>query len=379
MFDATCDDSIRAWMQMTNYRAYLKGYASGSGPSKGELRLHAARRSGDPKKIAKALNTLPGAEGVGTKIPHLEGEETFGSTKRKLDVSIGDARDSHRPDKINFSQPRVRTRSTPTVSQFSGEEGEEARTNPSRHVTVAFESDCDTSKWHIGRISHKSNARCQAQQQRSNIKCMSKIAKRKKGTPAPTYRGRKEEYGSKREVLANFWFCPDDIARCLKGTKRRWVLDWPEVPEVWPLLSGTKLNREETLFLQHAGFCLQKQPILSPRRLFNMSGIFNPILFDHPLPKNSDVHPTVRNNKAIRRIANAPIAEQRNKWESAANIRGQILGVTLLPHPGFGAIVELETGIACNKNAYRVTMGQFPTCTCPNFVNMAVSAIGGWQ
>ena len=126
LFDATCDDSIRAWMQMTNYRAYLKGYASGSGPSKGELRLRAARRSGDPKKIAEALNTLLGAKSVGTRIPHLEGEETFGSTKRKLDVPIGDAGDSHRPDKINFSQPHMRTRSTPIVSQPSGDEGEEA-------------------------------------------------------------------------------------------------------------------------------------------------------------------------------------------------------------------------------------------------------------
>ena len=123
---------------MTNYRAYLKGYASGSGPSKGELRLRAARRSGDPKKIAEALNALPRAEGVGTKIPHLEREETFGSTKRKLDVPIGDAGDSHRLNKI-FSQPHVRTRSTPTVSQSSGDKGEQAQPNHSRHVTVAFE------------------------------------------------------------------------------------------------------------------------------------------------------------------------------------------------------------------------------------------------
>ena len=116
LFDTTCDDSIRAWMQMTNYQAYLKGYASRSGPSKGELRLRAARRIRDPKKIAEALNTLPRVEGVGTRIPHLEGEETFGSTKRKLDMPIGDAGDSHRPDKINFSQPCVRTRSTPSIS-----------------------------------------------------------------------------------------------------------------------------------------------------------------------------------------------------------------------------------------------------------------------
>jgi hypothetical protein len=43
-------------MQMTNYRAYLKGEASGTGPSKQELKLRAARRSGDPKKIEEALS-----------------------------------------------------------------------------------------------------------------------------------------------------------------------------------------------------------------------------------------------------------------------------------------------------------------------------------
>ena len=131
------------------------------------------------------------------------------------------------------------------------------------------------------------------------------------------------------------------------------------------------------MLLQHARFRLQERPVLSPRWLFNMSKVFSPILYDHPLPKNSDVHPTLRNNKAIRRIANAPTTEQRNKWESASNITRQILGVTLLPLPGLGAIVELETGSTCNKNAYQVTMGQFPTCTCPDFMNMAVSAIGG--
>jgi hypothetical protein len=41
-------------MQMTNYRAYLKGKASGTGSSRQELKLGAARRSGDPKKIAEA-------------------------------------------------------------------------------------------------------------------------------------------------------------------------------------------------------------------------------------------------------------------------------------------------------------------------------------
>jgi hypothetical protein len=103
LFAATCDDKIQAVMQMTNYRAYLKGKASGTGPLKQEIKLKAARRSGDPKKIEEALGQLPGVEVATTRIPHLEGEEFFGSTKRKLDLPPGDDGDSYRPDKANFS------------------------------------------------------------------------------------------------------------------------------------------------------------------------------------------------------------------------------------------------------------------------------------
>ena len=42
-------------MQCTNYYAYLKGDRSGAGPGKKELRLRAAQRSGDAKRIVAAL------------------------------------------------------------------------------------------------------------------------------------------------------------------------------------------------------------------------------------------------------------------------------------------------------------------------------------
>jgi hypothetical protein len=111
LFAATCNDKTQAVMKMTNYRAYLKNKAFGTSPSKQELKLRAARHSGDPKKIEEALNQLPWVEVATTRIPHLEGEEIFGSTKRKLDLPLGDDGDSHRPDKVNFSQPRVQIRS----------------------------------------------------------------------------------------------------------------------------------------------------------------------------------------------------------------------------------------------------------------------------
>jgi len=69
---------------------------------------------------------------------------------------------------------------------------------------------------------------------------------------------------------------------------------------MWPILTGTNLNHEETLLLQHMGFRLQEQPTLSPRQLFNMSKIFNTMMYDQPTFKNLDAYPTVRNNRSIR-------------------------------------------------------------------------------
>jgi hypothetical protein len=103
---------------MTNYRAYLCGGPSGKGPSKQDLKLKRAMASGDGKKIVEALSEMHGAEDICTRIPHLEGEEVFGSTKRKLDLPIGFEGDSHHPDKVNFSHPQVQTRFATTRVQL---------------------------------------------------------------------------------------------------------------------------------------------------------------------------------------------------------------------------------------------------------------------
>ena len=87
LFDATSDNNIHAWMQMINYHAFLKGHAPNL---EGELKLRGARHMGCPKKIVEAMNILVEAHGVGIQVSHLEGEKVFGSTKRKLNVPIGD-------------------------------------------------------------------------------------------------------------------------------------------------------------------------------------------------------------------------------------------------------------------------------------------------
>jgi hypothetical protein len=42
----------------------------------------------------------------------MAGEEVFGSHKRKADVPLDFEGESHRPDKVNFSRPRIATRSS---------------------------------------------------------------------------------------------------------------------------------------------------------------------------------------------------------------------------------------------------------------------------
>jgi hypothetical protein len=52
-----------------------------------------------------------GKDAQNYQILHLEGEEVFGSQKRKPDKPLGDKQESHKPYRINFICPRVKTRS----------------------------------------------------------------------------------------------------------------------------------------------------------------------------------------------------------------------------------------------------------------------------
>ena len=71
-----------------------------------------------PRVLANAISNIWGVQDFVTKEPHLEGEKVFGSQKRKADMLLGCEHDSHRHDKVNFSRPRVCTRSlvAPTTS-----------------------------------------------------------------------------------------------------------------------------------------------------------------------------------------------------------------------------------------------------------------------
>lgn len=368
LYEATQDDMIRAFMQITNYREWLKGGQRGKGPDKAALKLRAAASSGDPKLIAVAMKSFPGAGDLPDHSIVLEGAEIFGSTKRKLNLPPGSEFDSHRPDKVNYSIPKPNTRST-------RQRIEESLKSPQHHVSHAtrvMESNCDPKQWHIARLPKSSGRQCQALQSISGEACRTKISQGANGTPAPTYAGMKKDIRMGRNVEAEFFFCPDDIHRCVMGTKRPFVLHWPPVPITWPVKFGTNLTREEVLKLEDAGFQLQQQEALSPRQKFQTQ-VNIPILRSRfHVPDNMDAHPSMRFGKKCRRSPDAPSADHKNRWMSTGHMNGYyITGVTLVPHPGCGVVITIVND---KDKAYLVSISTIPQCTCEDFVGMSFKA-----
>ena len=104
VYHTTIDNFARVALQSLFYFNYLRDGPSGIGPSKSELELRLMLRKGNSKRIVKLLAV---EVGLNTRVPHLEGETTFGTVKRKLDLPPGDDSDSHRHDHVNFYVPKV--------------------------------------------------------------------------------------------------------------------------------------------------------------------------------------------------------------------------------------------------------------------------------
>ena len=285
IYFATVDDYVRGFMQCTNYSAYLRGETPGKGPCKAELRLRRAQKSGIPKRLADATEHFHDAPQLLSREPHREGEELFGSTKRKLNQPIGSEYDSHRPDKVNFSQPRLSTRNTRARKEPDPEPEDSPPSrvqaappspvsspdeNRSRHhVTAVEETDVDESMWHLVRLPKGSAKACFAQQARTNKKCTARLIRGKKATIVPCYWGIFTDVRKDQQKWMQFCFCNDDIQRCVMGTKRNWVSSMPPPPLIWPVKRGSRLSKREILDLEAAGFRLPQRQELPAHQVFH--------------------------------------------------------------------------------------------------------------
>jgi hypothetical protein len=144
LYEATVDDLICVFMQIANYRSWLKGGSTGKRPDYASLKLKATARCGDPKLLADAMKSYPGLENIHTRDCALEGYELFRSTKRKLDLPPGADCDSRRPNKVNHSILCPNTK----VRRACIEEYLVYAEHGVAHTTLVLEIDCSSSHWH---------------------------------------------------------------------------------------------------------------------------------------------------------------------------------------------------------------------------------------
>jgi hypothetical protein len=144
-----------------------------------------------------------------------------------------------------------------------------------RRVTVVQESAVDEKLWHIARVPYNSSKSCWAMPVVTKNKCTAKIVSNSNSTSTPAYLGVWNYYKFTTPKVEKFFFCPDDIERCIKGSRRKWVdkfsvdQERPPIPLVWHVKIGTNLTRSEIVKLENVGFQLPQKERITPTRLFN--------------------------------------------------------------------------------------------------------------
>ncbi len=69
--------------------------------------LRRAQWSSDPTRLMATMANYMFGSSFSYYVLHLEGEEVFGSAKQLANCPLGAKNDSHRPDHVNFSRPKV--------------------------------------------------------------------------------------------------------------------------------------------------------------------------------------------------------------------------------------------------------------------------------
>ena len=427
LYQATLDDYARAALQSLFYFNYLRGGPSGTGPSRSELQLRLAARNGNTSRVVKLMEEVTTVANVNTRIPHLEGDTIFGSTKRKLNLPPGDDSDSHRHDRVNFSIPKLGMGMSPAQARSSVNakssipqplhlrktsrvlspswrlsRSPSQRGSPGRPLALTknglqiSESPCaDPTDWHIERIEMDSLEHCRGQS--DGKKCGAKIARYRRAVAPPTFMGIERESKSKDLKQVQFWFCPRNILSCVLGSPCKSIMYYPDVPEKWPVKIGSSLTQSEMTAFEAAGFVLDDgEALLSapisggnpgrsdPRPSCERTTVMptaskvvvpeSPFPFDAPFNAvrsrsmpDGDKHPSTRDGKPFRFVVQ-PSSEHLKKMEDNGSIDCKILKYVKIPTLGYGMVLTICTPNSLDrKSLYDVCISNYPSCSYPDF------------
>ena len=121
--------------------------------------------------------------------------------------------------------------------------------------------------------------------------------------------------------------------------------------------------------LENAGFQLPQRERIIPNRLFTNSA--SPLdLSTLQVPENPQQYCRTRKSKSIRRSNSGPSSRQLLNINSAKAMQASILKATMIPQPGFGCIITLQSKPLPTDYIYQLTISSYPDCTCLAFKEM---------
>ncbi len=130
--------------------------------------LWKARRLNDPTRLGIVMANYLSRSSFTNCLPHLKGEEIFGSSKQFVDFPLSTNNDSHCLDHVNFSCPWV---TIPTVEPniVNDVHMQQQPFNSSKLLPLVFRSGlelkeniCVDGQWHIERCPPNFAIQCSA-------------------------------------------------------------------------------------------------------------------------------------------------------------------------------------------------------------------------
>ena len=139
--------------------------------------------------------------------------------------------------------------------------------------------------------------------------CNAKVGFGKHSTPASTYKGLMKEFLLSTMGNMNFGFAlTTSSVVCVAVWKN--VLNWPIVPNTWPVKISTNLSKNEVVAFEDAWFQLQQGEALSPRRRFSTIATFSIPRSQFYMPSNPEAHPELRFGKTVCRNPTTPLGKK---------------------------------------------------------------------
>jgi hypothetical protein len=172
---------------------------------------------------------------------------------------------------------------------------------------------------------------------------------------APTFTGIQRVYGAKSTQQIQFWFYPMDVSRCIMA-HYKWMIHYPNVPQIWPIKVETSLTQGEVEDLEAAGFQIDDGEEVLDKIHERLVASQTKVPPQPRSPKGSgDYRPTMRENKAFRFVAD-PSLEHLTKMAKSMDIDCTVVKFLKVPTPGYGIVYTVHTpGSVARQQLYEVT------------------------